>query len=240
MQDLLNALKNIWTKYKSQIILGIALLLCVFFLVKGCQNQAASKHIYDNNIKALTEEVDTWKTKAGDLVAEKTVLEGDYKLLKQTNEDLYEQVKKLKARPKEVVYVNTEIVNEVHDTTYVVQNDSLPIKKLFDFSNDYRKLSGFIEYNKPNLGLTINQDIVYADFTVAIRDSRVFVTSTNPYIQYNDIQGVVLPKTTPRWSIGIGPSFGIGYGIINKKPDIYAGIAINLNYNWITFGNKTK
>ena len=146
MQDLLNALKNIWTKYKSQIILGIALLLCGFFLVKGCQNQAASKHIYDNNIKALTEEVDTWKTKAGDLVAEKTVLEGDYKLLKQTNEDLYEQVKKLKARPKEVVYVNTEIVNEVHDTTYVVQNDSLPIKKLFDFSNDYRKLSGFIEY----------------------------------------------------------------------------------------------
>ena len=120
MQDLLNAIKNIWNKYKSQIILILCLLVCIFFLIRSCENNLADKRIYDNNVKALTEQIQTWETKAGDLVAEKTVLEGDVKLLKQTNEELYEQVKKLKARPKEVVYIETEIINEVHDTTFIV------------------------------------------------------------------------------------------------------------------------
>ena len=237
--ELLTLLKKYWDKYKSQIILVLSLLVCVFFLIRGCENRMADKHIYDNNVKALTEQVETWKTKAGDLVAEKTVLEGDYKLLKQTNEELYEQVKKLKAKPKEVVYVETEIVNEVHDTTYVV-TDSSYVKKNFDFSNQWRKLSGFIEYNKPNLGLTINQDITYADFTVAIKDSKVYVTSNNPYIQYNDIQGVVMPKTAPRWSLGVGLQTGVGYGFINKKPDVYVGVGVSLNYNLLTLGEKRK
>ena len=236
MQDILNIIKNIWNKYKSQIILILCLLVCGFFLIRSCENNLTNKRIYDNNVKALTEEVQTWKTKAGDLVAEKTVLEGDVNLLKLTNEDLYNQVKALKAKPKEVVYVKTEIVNEVHDTTFVV--DSTYAKKNFDFSNQWRKLSGFVEYNKPNLNLSINQDITYADFTIAIKDSKVYVTSNNPYIQYNDIQGVVVPKSEPRWSIGVGPQFGIGYGFINKKPDVYVGIGLSINYNLISFGKK--
>lgn len=241
MKALLNALKSIWTKYKSQILMGLGILICVFFLIRSCENSVQSRHIYDNNVKALTEEVETWKTKTGDLVAEKTVLEGDYKLLKQTNEDLYEQVKKLKAKPKEVVYVQTEIINEVHDTTFQFLPDSCNyLKQKFDFSDKFRKLDGFIEWNKPNLGLTITNDITYADFTVAIRDSRVFVTSNNPHIVYNDIQGVVLPKTQPRWSIGIGPSITAGYDILHKNFAVTAGISVNLNYNLISWGQKMK
>lgn len=235
MQDLLNVIKNIWNKYKSQIILILCLLVCGFFLIRSCENNLTNKRIYDNNVKALTEQMQTWKTKAGDLVAEKTILQGDIELLKHTNEDLYEQVKKLKARPKEVIYVETEIINEVHDTTYVMHPDSSYIKKNFDFSNQFRTLTGFIEYNKPNLNLSFTQDIVKADFTVAIKDSKVYVTSNNPYIKYNDIQGVTIPHYKPTWSIGIGPSFGGGFGIINKQFDFYAGISISLNYNFITF-----
>ena len=236
MQDLLNVIKNIWNKYKSQIILVLCLLVCGFFLIRSCENNLANKRIYDNNVKALTEQMQTWKTKAGDLVAEKTVLEGDVKLLKQTNEKLYEQVKKLKARPKEVVYVETEIINEVHDTTFVV--DSNYVKKYFDFSDQWRTLTGFVEYNKPNLNLAFTQDITKADFTVAIRDSKVYVTSNNPHIVYNDIQGVVLPKTEPMFTIATGPSFSAGYGLINKNFDFYAGWSVIIGYNIKSFGRK--
>lgn len=236
MQDLLNVIKNIWNKYKSQIILVLCLLVCGFFLIRSCENNLANKRIYDNNVKALTEQMQTWKTKAGDLVAEKTVLEGDVKLLKQTNEELYEQVKKLKARPKEVVYVETEIINEVHDTTFVV--DSNYVKKYFDFSDQWRTLTGFVEYNKPNLNLAFTQDITKADFTVAIRDSKVYVTSNNPHIVYNDIQGVVLPKTEPMFTIATGPSFSAGYGLINKNFDFYAGWSVIIGYNIKSFGRK--
>lgn len=236
MQDLLNAIKNIWNKYKSQIILILCLLVCIFFLIRSCENNLANKRIYDNNVKALTEQVQTWETKAGDLVAEKTVLEGDVKLLKQTNEELYEQVKKLKARPKEVVYIETEIINEVHDTTFIV--DSNYIKKYFDFSDQWRTLTGFVEYNNPNLNLTFTKDITKADFTVAIKDSKVYITSNNPHIVYNDIQGVVLPKKEPMFTISTGPSFSAGYGLINKNFDFYAGWSVIIGYNIKSFGRK--
>lgn len=236
MQDLLNAIKNIWNKYKSQIILILCLLVCIFFLIRSCENNLADKRIYDNNVKALTEQIQTWETKAGDLVAEKTVLEGDVKLLKQTNEELYEQVKKLKARPKEVVYIETEIINEVHDTTFIV--DSNYIKKYFDFSDQWRTLTGFVEYNNPNLNLTFTKDITKADFTVAIKDSKVYITSNNPHIVYNDIQGVVLPKKEPMFTISTGPSFSAGYGLINKNFDFYAGWSIIIGYNIKSFGRK--
>ena len=236
MQDLLNAIKNIWNKYKSQIILVLCLLVCIFFLIRSCENNLANKRIYDNNVKALTEQIQTWETKTGDLVAEKTVLEGDVKLLKQTNEELYEQVKKLKARPKEVVYIETEIINEVHDTTFIV--DSNYIKKYFDFSDQWRTLTGFVEYNNPNLNLTFTKDITKADFTVAIRDSKVYITSNNPHIVYNDIQGVVLPKKEPIFTISTGPSFSAGYGLINKNFDFYAGWSVIIGYNIKSFGRK--
>lgn len=236
MQDLLNAIKNIWNKYKSQIILILCLLVCIFFLIRSCENNLADKRIYDNNVKALTEQIQTWETKAGDLVAEKTVLEGDVKLLKQTNEELYEQVKKLKAKPKEVVYIKTEIINEVHDTTFIV--DSNYIKKYFDFSDQWRTLTGFVEYNNPNLNLTFTKDITKADFTVAIKDSKVYITSNNPHIVYNDIQGVVLPKKEPMFTISTGPSFSAGYGLINKNFDFYAGWSVIIGYNIKSFGRK--
>ena len=236
MQDLLNAIKNIWNKYKSQIILILCLLVCIFFLIRSCENNLANKRIYDNNVKALTEQIQTWETKTGDLVAEKTVLEGDVKLLKQTNEELYEQVKKLKTRPKEVVYIETEIINEVHDTTFIV--DSNYIKKYFDFSDQWRTLTGFVEYNNPNLNLTFTKDITKADFTVAIRDSKVYITSNNPHIVYNDIQGVVLPKKEPIFTISTGPSFSAGYGLINKNFDFYAGWSVIIGYNIKSFGRK--
>lgn len=236
MQDLLNAIKNIWNKYKSQIILVLCLLVCIFFLIRSCENNLANKRIYDNNVKALTEQIQTWETKTGDLVAEKTVLEGDVKLLKQTNEELYEQVKKLKAKPKEVVYIKTEIINEVHDTTFIV--DSNYIKKYFDFSDQWRTLTGFVEYNNPNLNLTFTKDITKADFTVAIKDSKVYITSNNPHIVYNDIQGVVLPKKEPMFTISTGPSFSAGYGLINKNFDFYAGWSVIIGYNIKSFGRK--
>ena len=236
MQDLLNAIKNIWNKYKSQIILVLCLLVCIFFLIRSCENNLANKRIYDNNVKALTEQIQTWETKTGDLVAEKTILEGDVKLLKQTNEELYEQVKKLKAKPKEVVYIKTEIINEVHDTTFIV--DSNYIKKYFDFSDQWRTLTGFVEYNNPNLNLTFTKDITKADFTVAIRDSKVYITSNNPHIVYNDIQGVVLPKKEPMFTISTGPSFSAGYGLINKNFDFYAGWSVIIGYNIKSFGRK--
>lgn len=233
MSDFLEIIKNFFDRHKYEILLGVALIVSIFLLLKSCSNNVNLNHQYNNNINALTEQVEIWKTKSGDLVAEKTILEGDLKLLKKTNEELYDQVQKLKVKPKEVVYVETVIEHEVHDTTFIVPPDSSYVKYDFDFSDKWRTLTGYAEYDRNLLNVGITKDIVNANFTLAIKDSKVYVTSDNPYINYTNIQGITLPNKKPVWSIGIGPSVNFGYDVINKKPGVMVGLGISLNYNLI-------
>lgn len=237
MQKLLEALGEIWRKYKSQILLGLALLVTLIFLGVSCSRNRALTNQYNNNVTALTDTVELYKTKSGQLAAEKTLLEGDINLLKTTNEDLYKQIKDLKVKkPQQVVYVETEVVNEVHDTTYILQ-PSLPYqRKDFQFNSEWRVLEGFMELKDNLLGLNFTKDITYVDYTLAIKDNKVYMTSTNPYVQYREIQGLTLPKQRkPAWSFGVGPVFGVGYDIVNKNPGVYVGLGVNFSYSIISF-----
>jgi len=240
MGELLIAIKNIWNKYKAYIIMGLALLVTLGFLFISCSNNANLKHKYDINTKALTDTIEYYQTKSGQLAAEKSILQGDIKDLKKLNEDLYKKVKDLEVKkPEQVVYVETQVIHEVHDTTYIYPEINDYLKQSFDFSNQWRTLTGYIEYDKPNLNLIFDKDIVNVDYTLAIKDNNVYITSSNPYVRYNEIQGISLPpRKNPMFSVGVGPSFGVGYGLVNKKFDIWAGISLNINYNLISFGQK--
>lgn len=237
MKELLSIIKNIWTKYKSQIILGLALVVSLIFLWASCSNNINLKNSYDINTRALTDTIEYYQTKSGKLAVEKSILQGDIKDLKQLNEDLYKKVKDLEVKkPEQVVYVETEIVNDVHDTVYVVDPLLSYQRKDFNFNNQWRTLEGFIELKDNTLGLNITQDKVFVNYTLAIKDNHVYLTSSNPFVQYNEIQGITLPKKQkPMFSIGVGPVFGMGYGFLNKQFDVFAGIAITANYNLITF-----
>lgn len=237
--DIVKTLKDVFIKYKYNIIVTVVAILAIVGLCVSMTKNYHSKKTYNNNIKALTEQIDTFRTKNGQLVADKTLLLGDIKLLKTTNEDLYEQIRQLKLKhTDQVVYVETQVINEVHDTTYIVPELTDYMKQSFDFSNQWRTLNGYIEYNKPNLGLTFENDIVNVDYTIAIKDNKVYVTSTNPYVRYNDIQGITIPSYKPMWSLTIGPAIGGGYGLLNKKPDIWVGFTTTLGYSVVSFGKK--
>ena len=240
MGELFNAIKNIWAKYKGYIVMGLALIVSLVFLAISCSNNADIRHKYDINTKALTDTIEYYQTKSGKLAAEKAILQGDIKDLKELNEDLYKKVKDLEVKkPEQVVYIETQVINEVHDTTYLVPEIVDYLKQDFDFSNQWRTLTGYIEYNKPNLSLTFDKDIVLVDYVLAIKDNNVYLTSSNPYVRYNEIQGITIPpKKKPMFSISVGPSVGVGYGLFNKKPDIFAGFTITAGYNLTAFGTK--
>ena len=237
MKELLDIIKNIINKYKAEIILSLALILSLIFLAISCSNTRDIKRKYEINTKALVDTIEYYQSKSGKLVAEKNILEGDIKDLKTLNEELYNEIKDLKVKkPQQVIYVETEVVNEVHDTTYVVDPNLSYQKKDFSFNNKYRELEGFMELKDNNLGLSITRDNVYVDYTLAIKDNKVYLTSSNPYVRYNEIQGLTVPKTKkPKFGIGIGPSFGVGYDIVNKKPGVYAGLSVNIDYMLVTF-----
>lgn len=57
------------------------------------------------------------------------------------------------------------------------------------------------------------------------------MTSDNPYVKFNSITGLTIPKQKKEKKFGIGPSVFGGY---SNKGFVY-GVGIGLQYNFINF-----
>jgi len=222
---------------KLSLILVLALLGSIAGFGTYFSKYSKMKKEYDHNVHALSDTIKTYKGKNGQLVAEKAILIGDIDLLKTTNENLSNELNNMKVRnPSQVVYVETEVINEVHDTTFIIDRTVPYQRKDFNFSDSFRQLEGYMELMDNNLGLNITKDRTFVDYTLAIKDGRVYMTSTNPNVQFNEIQGITIPSPKkPKFSIGIGPQLGVGYDILNKQPGIFAGVGVSANFNLISF-----
>lgn len=231
MTTSINGIKNtIW-----YIILILLLFVVMCVSMRQC---ISNKHLYNNNIIALTDTIKYYKGKNKELVASKTMIETSFNNIKYINDSLYNVLKSIGVKnPDNVVYIETVIRDEKHDTMWVDNINSINkyIKKDFDFSNKYRTLKGYVYLNKPDtLGLSIEQNDVTADFTVTQKDNNVYITSNNPYIKYNNIIGIKNKSEhkTKTKRFGIGPYAGIG---INKDAKIEPVVGIGITWSIFRF-----
>lgn len=223
-------------KYSVSIVLGILLIASVIFGINQFMDKRNWKRINDNNITALTDSVKFYKGKNGELVAEKTLLLGDMNTLELANKELADKIEDMKLhKPQQVVYIETEILNEVHDTIWVIEENDTIIKKEFNFDNKWRMLNGFVQLKDKDLSLSIQEDKVLVNYVLAIKDNKVYLTSDNPYVKYNEIQGITLPKTRKNFSVGIGPSISYGWWPGMEKPSPFFGVSLGLYYNLLQF-----
>ena len=222
---------------KNCYVISVTLIAVVslFMLMHTMTLRHNEKAAATANIEALTDSIHYYKSYSDNLVAEKAVLIGDYELLKTANTDLKNQIDDMKLKkPDNVVYVKSIVETEVHDTVWTVDvMDSF--KREFDFSNKYRELSGNVALNGHEMTMQFTKDIVYVEYTVAFKDNKVYVTSSNPYVRYSSIDGISMPHKKNKWSLGIGPSMTAGYDIMTKKPGITAGLGISLSYNILSW-----
>jgi len=233
-------------KFKQQIILIlIIIVLCIntIFTVKGCQQY---KEQNNQNLIALTDTIKYYTTKTGDTYVSKEMLIGDLNTLKLVNDSLFKVIKEMKLKkPESVVYIENQIDNgkkdtvwQISDPIYIVKHDTLyenvDLTKEFNFNNEFRELEGNVSLKDSTLSLSIDKDKVFFDYTLAIENNKVYVKSNNPYIKYNNIQGIELPKPKKSiWGITVGPSVGYGYDFNGKK----FGPTIGIN---ATVGLKIK
>lgn len=230
----MNSLKS----WKYIIILGLISVLLLFsnlFAIRQCTNNERRNN---NNIVALTDSIKYHKTKANELYVSKTLLEGNLQTLKIANDSLFSVIKSMKEikNPTSVVYIKQTVDNGKKDTAWVVKKDTLvkyPIlSREFSFDNQFRALSGNVFFRDSILGLNIANDKVFMDYTIAIEKNQVFVKSNNPYIQFNQIQGITIPEPQRRLtSLVIGPSVGYGYDLNEKKfaPSINLSITYGID-----------
>lgn len=217
-------------------IIGILLIMSIVS-IKKCSSY---KYDYKVNIAALTDTISYYKSKQNNLVTEKTMLQGDVNLLKKVNDSLYNKIKEMRIKnPDNVVYINTTVHDKVHDTCWVVNVDSIYynnnyIERKFDFSDKYRTLYGYTYFKRDTLGTVIEKNETQVDFTVVQNDNKVYITSNNPYIKYNNIVGITLNETqktkSKRW--GVGPYIGFG---VSHKFDFVPTVGVSLHWSFIQF-----
>ena len=193
------------------------------------------KNVNDKNIIALTDSVKYYKGKYGNEVAKKTMIETDCKNLHNINDSLYRMIQSMQVKKPDIaIGGSTSIDNGKHDTVWVptvTEITSKNIYRKFDFSNQYRELTGNVNYTNDTLGLHIEKDRIQFKYALAIKDNAVYMTSDNPYVKFNSITGLTIPKQKKEKKFGIGPSVFGGY---SNKGFVY-GIGIGLQYNFINF-----
>ena len=225
-ETLLKVLKE----FKSLLILGIICVILSLICLASVRSCINYKKQNDNNIVALTDSIHYHKTKYNELYVSKQILEGDMNTLKLAYDSVYNTLKEMKIKnPTSVVYVNTVIENVKHDTIWNIKTDSSIVYpnlyKEFAFTDKYRELTGNIYLNDSLLGLNIDKDNIFADFTIAVEKNKVFIKSNNPYVKYNDIKGLTLPSYKRKTTLVIGPSLTYGYDFSNKKLAPILGIS---------------
>ena len=238
---------NLWSKKLGQMVLTFVrnhkrIFIEVFsvvaffvFITLSINKCTYYKNVNDKNIIALTDSVNYYKGKYGNEVAKKTMIETDCKNLQIINDSLYRMIQSMQVKkPDIVIGGSTSIDNGKHDTVWVptvTEITSKNIYRKFDFSNQYRELTGNVSYTNDTLGLYIEKDIMWFKYALAVKDNVVYMTSDNPYVKFNSITGLTIPKQKKEKKFGIGPSVFGGY---SNKGFVY-GIGIGLQYNFINF-----
>ena len=242
----MNAISS-WSKKLGQMVLTFVrnhkrILIEVFsvvaffvFITWSINKCTYYKNVNDKNIIALTDSVNYYKGKYGNEVAKKTMIETDCKNLQIINDSLYRMIQSMQVKkPDIVIGGSTSIDNGKHDTVWVptvTEITSKNIYRKFDFSNQYRELTGNVSYTNDTLGLYIEKDRMQFKYALAVKDNVVYMTSDNPYVKFNSITGLTIPKQKKEKKFGIGPSVFGGY---SNKGFVY-GIGIGLQYNFINF-----
>lgn len=218
MDFLLSKLKSfVLSLTKKDIIYALVIALLICCLSVSVNKCSQVNHEYKNNIEALNDTIHYYKAKNGNLVATKLAFESDIKTLKLLNEELYDEIKNLKAKGNITsgTYFTGVIDYGKNDTTYVVEHDTISKGFLHDFAfnNEYRTLEGNVKYQNDTVGVKILKDEINFDYTVAMDDNNnIYITSSNPYVKYNQITGFQLPKEkTKHWSLD-------AFGNINYSP----------------------
>lgn len=238
---------SLWSKKLGQMVLTFVrnhkrILIEVFsvvaffvFITLSINKCTYYKNVNDKNIIALTDSVNYYKGKYGNEVAKKTMIEADYNNLQNINDSLYRMIQSMQVKkPDMVIGGSSSIDNGKHDTVWVptvTEITSKNIYRKFDFSNQYRELTGNVSYTNDTLGLHIEKDIMQFKYALAVKDNVVYMTSDNPYVKFNSITGLTIPKQKKEKKFGIGPSVFGGY---SNKGFVY-GIGIGLQYNLINF-----
>jgi hypothetical protein len=237
--------KDLWENNKRTIVEVLAMIILFVWALTSMQRCSTMKLEYNtaqNNIVALTDSIEYYESKTGELIAQKTMLTGEIKDLKESHSkelnDLYNDLNSMKRKNAQLAAkIDVLVENPARDTIWkydsvlVVQSLVQP----FQFNDKWRNLSGNITLENNTMGLNIKEDQVFFNYTIAVEDGLVYLMSDNPYVKYNRITAIQETQKKPkRWNIGFQLGLGFQYGLFHEKVDIgpYLGLGVSYGFGF--------
>lgn len=237
--------KWIFSEWNNLVMIAALIAaICLYF------NYSSVRDKYNNVIREHADSVIVYQNKIGELYAQNNAYITDIKNLKESNQELYNEVNNLKEHP--IIVTKYETVTEykeihVKDTVYV------PAEGVFrtniNYKDPYTVIYGFSTINTNNmLGETFFDSISFVNtFTLDLIESKkgdlsFIVKSDNPYCKINSLNGVMLSPEDSKaikkrydkpWCVvvGVGPSFTI----VNNKFAVLPALQITVGRKIISF-----
>ena len=229
-------MKKFIKKHWKDILL-IVFLIVVILLLKVNNNTKEEAERWQDNYHTAVDSVNVIKTKNNELIFERDNYKLNYdELDKQSQQEIRQLENELN---KQIKYISKLEGNVKIDTLLV--KDSIYIKDnvthvSFDYTDEWFKLNGVTVLNKDTTTI-INNLYMNVPLTLGLTQednkSSIFVTSSNPYVTFTNIEGVNLINSRKefkhwRWNVQFG--FDFQYGILNKTLDNTPYLETGLEY----------
>ncbi len=239
MNKIFSFIKN---KYKDVIIIISIIVIIILLMSTTCINRRNEN--LTNNIKALTDSVQTINLKNGELLSTKQSLLLEKKELEKYLDINKKEINYLEKKLKSSLALISKMECEINVDT-IVMTDSViinnnTIDSYFDYKDKWVKLNGHTLFLNNTSTTTINNITMNADLKMGLTDDyKIFVISDNPYLTFNEIdaaaiEGSVVREKKKRWNIGAQIGIGAGYNLIGKTDKIFIGpfLGVGISYGF--------
>lgn len=245
---MMSSLINIYNYIKeNKVLLSIvAVLIVLLGLMIGIIIRKNNNiTIIENNLNAATEKIEVLKTENGDLLAKTrsyittiSDLEDYINISKKEIKDLQ------KALDDKILYISEleTLIDikptEVHDTTVVYKDSTFNFT--FNFRDKWYELIGNSSFDYNRVKTEINTLYVNVPLRVGLTDDwKIFVTTQNPYVVFNDMEGALLDKDVylkqqkkKKWGISLSLGMYAGYDLFDKSVYIGPGAGCGISYTF--------
>ena len=231
---------------KSWIILIIEAL--VFIALLGTVSKCSSNKIdlLEHNIDAYKDLIEYVEDRNSNLIAIKESLILSEEQAREELEMTKKEIKDLKKQLNDdIAYIaKLEGQLELKDTVWMkpdtvyITNDNI-ITKQFSWSDDWTNMTASVFGNTiEDSKLSVNSLNMNVPLELGLTDDYKFwVKSENPYINFTDINSVVINNSSvkekeKRWHHGISLGFGFQYGLFGKTWDFGPQFGYSLEYSF--------
>lgn len=224
--------------------------LFIFLIILSCVWNYYDKENRTNhqNLKAAQSELYEVKLKNNELLTIRdgyiATIDDLKKLLDISNKEIIELENKLNSKIAYISKIETntkiEYIEVVRDSIIYVNNNPNDIISLFNYNDQWLNIVG---QNNIKLGntfectTTLNEINISTPLTVGLsEDYQIFVSSPNPYLHINSIEGAILDKSKfQRKKIinwGFQGGLGFMYDILEQDISVgpYCGMGVEINF----------